>query len=197
MALFDQDPSELLDDNSHHPNKALGRHYPPYLKWMNFCSLMVGLFALGGAVLFGTLSISFAPRMIKRLFSSYHRPEEYLFVVFFLGSLLCCLLLLWGCWRAFEYRRSLRSATFVGVSDAERWLHASIQGNHLWKTCAAATLALVLSWGPILMYAGYDEIKHYIWTPDWVEPNAIFPVEEAAEEAAEALPKEAPAPDFE
>lgn len=191
MALLDQDPSDLLDDNSLHPDKTLGVHYPPYLKWMNFCSLMVGLFAFGGALLFGAFTVSVLPDLFKRLLRPYHRPEEYLFVLFILGSFACCLLLLWGCWRAFEYRRSLRSATFVGASDAERWLHASAQGNRLWKTCAAATVALVLAWGPLLLYFGYDEIDRYLWAPEVEEP---FPMETVpAGEWIEEVPEEAPA----
>lgn len=180
MALFDQDPSELLDDNSLHPLKSLGIHYPSYLKWMNFCSVVVAFYAFGGLLLFGASIFSVVPDLLQRIFySHYARIEEYFIVVFILGSFLCCTCLLWGCWRTFQYHHALRSAIFVDGTDANRWVHASVQGHRLWKTCAGATLALVLGWAPLLMYVGYDEIEHHLWK--WEDgppiPEAI-PVEE-------------------
>ncbi len=190
MTLFDKDSSDLLDDHALDPNKQLGAHYPPYLKWVNFCSLMVALYALGGVLLFGTLVFEVVPDLLFRIWYSeynYRRVQEALGIVFILGSFACCACLLLGCWRAYQYRTALRSATFVGDADADRWLHASAAGNRLWRVCAGATLALVLGWGPLLIHTGYDEIDRYLWDPDppAVEstdmPNEGIPVEEATD----------------
>lgn len=163
MPLSDQGPHNLLDDNSLHSLKSWGKQYPSYIKWMNFCSVIVALHALSGLLLFGTIMFYTVPDLLHHIFHARHiRAEEYFTVVFILGSFLCCTVLLIGCWRAFQYHRALRSATFVDGTDAERWVHASVQGHQFWKTCAGATLILFLAWAPLLMYTGYNEIDYYL-----------------------------------
>ena len=180
-----EEESNLLDDYSHSSHVSMGAHYTGYTRWLRFCGVVVGLLALFGILVSGFVTVNFLTYGL----SYYRRLEDFLILLFLIGSGVCCFLLLLGCWQAFQYDRALRSATFVNVLESKRWEYASPQAYRLWRLCGLATLTLVLSWGPILLHFGYEELSFSIHNY-YIEPaiNEPFPGDDVPVEEPQEFP---------
>ncbi len=162
-------PTDILDDSSIATHRLL---YAAYYKWMLWCGFVVGIFAFVGVCFFLVLSATLFWEW-QTLDGRFSRAD-FLFLYFCSGSLLCCLLLLWGVAKALAYAKALRAASLG--APVEDWLQTSPQGYRLWKVGAWATLILVLSWGPALLYQ-YRTATAHIPQDMPVVPQQAAPVE--------------------